>query len=168
MELVQTYFQDVAVLRRFLFAATHLPSEYPAYVQTVCNFAVNKSTHPPLEIGTAKILIENLKVLDDGAFVRDLDLMKQLSTFPNMDGSPTGIVLIPEQTNCGTCRGNLVLRSAISRSTQILWGQFQHFITISIVKNGGVGVNMCSIMGISQMEKKTTYTIPTIGTHYLI
>lgn len=38
---------DIAVLRRLLFAAAHIPSSLPMYPQTICEFAFQFSKHKP-------------------------------------------------------------------------------------------------------------------------
>ena len=111
MELVTEYIKDLAVLRRFKFAATFLPPEYPTYMETVCRFAVDRTAHPPLEPDIAKLLLENLKVLNEAAFIQDPQLTVQLLNMPNVSGKPTGIILMPKQSNCRECGATLLVRA---------------------------------------------------------
>ena len=110
MELVAEYVKDVSVLRRLLFAATFLPEEYPAYWETVCKFAMIDSSSP-LDVHTARLLMENLKVLNKAAFAQDPELTDQIISLPNCKGKPTGIVLMPSQGTCKRCGTKLLLRS---------------------------------------------------------
>ena len=111
MELVTEYIKDLTVLRRFLFAATFLPPEYPTYVETVCRFAVHKTAHPALQPDIAKLLLENLKVLNEAAFMQDPQLTVQLLNMPNVSGKPTGIVLMPQQSKCRECGATLLVQA---------------------------------------------------------
>ena len=105
MDVLTPYIKDMSVLRRFVFAANYLPSEYPMYLKTVCDFAVHKSTHTPIETHIAKVMLENIRMLDAAVFTPDSDLIEQLVKFPSATGEPTGIVLITPQKICTECSG---------------------------------------------------------------
>ena len=111
MELVQRYFQDVSDLRRFLFAAKFLSPEYPEYLETCCSFAMGKNTSTQLNTDVAKTLLDNIRVLDEQAFVNDHSLANELISTPNFKGKPVGIILLPQQSLCPACEGSLHLRT---------------------------------------------------------
>lgn len=105
------YIKCASVLRRFIFAASFLPADYPDYIGTLCRFAVLKSSHPPLDVAIAKVLLDNLKMLENTAFVSDLELKQQIIVFPRISGEETGITLLPQESNCIQCGTALLLRS---------------------------------------------------------
>ena len=105
------YIRSASVLRRFLFAATFLPARYPNYIDTICRFAVWQTEHPPLDTGIAKVLLDNLKLLDNTALMKDCELTKQIVDVHCVSGKQTGVVLVPEQDTCSGCGTTLLLRS---------------------------------------------------------
>ena len=69
---------DVAVRRRLIFASLYLPSELPHYWDTVAKFASQIKLEGSITPESAKLEIENTKILNPEAFISDSDLTKQL------------------------------------------------------------------------------------------
>ena len=106
------YIQDVSVLRRLIFAATFLPTEYPMYYEAISKFAVpDDSKHPPLSLQNTRVLVENLMALNAAAFTQDFELTKELTSMSSSTGKPTGLILMPEPSTCKECGSPLLLRS---------------------------------------------------------
>ena len=72
---------------------------------------MQETEHPPLDSSIAKVLLDNLKLLNETAFAQDLQLTHEIVNLPNFSGKPTGVILIPEQSNCIACGTTLLLRS---------------------------------------------------------
>lgn len=84
---------DIAVLRRLLFAAAHIPSSLPMYPQTICEFAFQFSKHKP-QPHQVRVLLENLALLNEKAFDTDKVLFRDLLQLDYMRNCQPGIVLI--------------------------------------------------------------------------
>ena len=103
---------DVAVQRRLIFASLYLPSELPHYWDTVAKFASQITLEGSITPESAKLEIENTKILNPEAFISDSDLTKQLIAMEcNATNQPLGMPLIPKETSCTSCGGKLLLRS---------------------------------------------------------
>lgn len=111
MDLLPPELCDVAVLRRILFAAVYLPTDLPNYWSVLTQFASqgNFSLQPQL----MKIAVENLKSLNEKAFVTDKQLVNEIHALPQTPSSlsPLGIILVPPRTNCKLCGGKLLVRN---------------------------------------------------------
>ena len=59
-----------------------------------------------------KVLVENLELIDDGAFACDVALIREIADIPRcgMD-VPQGIILVSSKPNCSICGSMLNLRS---------------------------------------------------------
>ena len=109
--MLAEHLKDVSVLRRLVFATSHLPRDISNHTGIVVEFA----THGKVERNhiieeTAKAIIENIESFDPTAFSTDEDLFKQLLSFKSSASGPLGIVLISPKSTCTLCGENLCLR----------------------------------------------------------
>ena len=71
-----------------------------------------------LAIDQARVLVENLEIVDQGALATDEDLTKEMIQMPQHDGNgPLGIVLISDRVKCINCGSTLYTRS--DRSSRV-------------------------------------------------
>lgn len=79
LKIVSDHLNDVSVLRRLLFAATHLSRELPNVWGVAVEFAtegkINKSQIDPK---TAAALVEDIESFDSTAFEKDEKLIGEL------------------------------------------------------------------------------------------
>ena len=109
--VIAKYIQNVSVLRRLLFAAAFLSPDLPMFWGVVIEFAtsgeVSKSSVTEEQ---ARVLIENIQVLNAAAFETDSALQKEL-IFLNLPGiKPLGIPLISPAPSCLLCGSQLQIR----------------------------------------------------------
>ena len=97
--VIATYLKDVSVLRKLLFAATHLPSNLPNLRGITVEFATaGKVSCNDIVVKTAKSLLENIEVFDREALKKDTCLLKELVEWvPTPALEPLGIVLVSKQ-----------------------------------------------------------------------
>ena len=99
---------QASTVRRMLFATSFLPPDIPNYWEMVATFASDGSVSPQ----QAKLKMENVQMLDSEALCSDVNLTKELMA---MEYGPAnqalGVPLVPKQTMCQKCHGNLLLRS---------------------------------------------------------
>ena len=76
LEHVAKHIKSASVLRRFIFARSFLPPDYTGL-------------YPPLDVVIVKVLLDDLKMLEDRAFVTDLVLKEQIIVFPRISGDET-------------------------------------------------------------------------------
>lgn len=106
---VSKIIKDVSTLRRLLFAAANLPPKAPNFWGLVLEFAtMGKTERSTLTEQQARVLLENLKVLDEGAFHTDQRLLNELLL---MSSKPLGIILLSEREICVLCGSKLLVRS---------------------------------------------------------
>ena len=114
MDLIPPELQDVAVLKRILLAAVHLPRDLPHYWSVVTQFASQGSpSGQSLQPESVKIAVENLQSVNEKAFVTDKQLITEihaLCTSPSCT-TPLGIILVSAHTNCRLCGGKLLIRN---------------------------------------------------------
>lgn len=91
---------NISVLRRILFAVSHLPKVMPKYWQIIKDFS--KAELSLCELQTA---VQNLEYLNKAAFSTDKDLLKEICS------SSIGIVLISSRQKCGACNSKLITRA---------------------------------------------------------
>ena len=111
MDLLATKIRDTSVFRRLLFAASFLPNEYTHRWKMVAAFASANSKSVSIDEGMAKLFVENIEVLDSGAFQRDLDLYEEIVAMKGPDDKPLGIILISKNIKCVYCSAELAVRS---------------------------------------------------------
>ena len=72
MDLLPPELQDLAVLRRIIFAVAQLPKDMPQYWTVVTRFASlgDKSLQPE----SVKVAVENLYFINERAFATDMQL----------------------------------------------------------------------------------------------
>ena len=107
LKSLAAHFSKPSVLRRIVFAVTHLPTDLPNLWEVAVNFAT--SSKDPICAKDAKIIIENLHELDAKAFDTDKKLMQDLIKF-QVSSKPLGIILISTIDNCPLCESKLCLR----------------------------------------------------------
>ena len=68
LETLATYVKDVSVLRKLLFAASHLPPDLPNLWGIAVEFATaGKVKHNEIDAKTAKSLLDNIEAFDRDA-----------------------------------------------------------------------------------------------------
>ena len=70
-----------------------------------------QTEHPPMDTVIAKVLLDNVKLLDNTALMKDCELTKQIMYVQCVSGKQTGVILVPEQYTCSGCGTALLLRS---------------------------------------------------------
>lgn len=103
---------DISVLRRLSFAAVTLHRDTPKYWELVASFGFLKASGCTIPSSDeVKVLLENVKYLDEDAFDTDRHLTRELIQHDGFQGKPLGIVLISANNNCRLCGGNLLVRA---------------------------------------------------------
>ena len=100
---------DPSVFRRLLFAAIQLPKSTPGYSRIVTDFAFEKCEKKPKPDDTL-LLLENLEFLSKQAFRTDKELVEELCCHEGFRDHPLGVVLVPTNSTCKSCKGNLKIR----------------------------------------------------------
>ena len=109
--ILSEHLKDVSVLRRLLFAATHLPREVPNHLGVAVEFATcGKVERNCITEDLARVIVENIECFDSTAFATDDHLLKQLIAFKPSNSRPLGIVLISPEESCTLCGEKLSLR----------------------------------------------------------
>ena len=106
--------EGATMLRRMLFAASHLPTELPNYWDTVAAFA-SRGNSVKAEVSTesTRIAMENMHLLHPDAFSSDVELTKELLTIEcSITRQALGVPLLSKETKCRSCGGKLLLRSS--------------------------------------------------------
>ena len=109
---IAKYLKDVSVLRKLLFAATHLPPDMPNLWGIAVEFATaGKVKRNDIDAKIAKSLIDNVEEFDEAALKKDDEILKELAkwTSPSLK-KPLGIVLISKKKACSLCKRELVVR----------------------------------------------------------
>lgn len=101
--------KDPSVLRRLTFAATVLHKDIPNYWDIVTKFGFKLSSENQSS-GNVKLLLENLHFVDENAFDKDCNLLKELCLHEGFQGHSLGIVLISSKEKCGACGECLLVR----------------------------------------------------------
>lgn len=107
---VSKIIKDASTLRRLLFAAVNLPPKTPNFWGIVVEFAtVGKTERSTVTQEQARVLVENLKALDQEAFSTDQSLLRELVLI--VSSKPLGIILLSEREICVLCGSKLLVRS---------------------------------------------------------
>lgn len=97
-----------------IFATSYLPHDLPKYWEVVASFA-NQQSDFDVSPDFAKITMENKQILYSKAFCLDAQLELELISMDydlyGADKHQLRIPLIPSQSLCVLCGGNLLLRS---------------------------------------------------------
>lgn len=111
MDLLPPELQDVAILRRILFASAYLPRDLPDYWLAIARFASHGGLS--LESQSVKIAVENLKSINEKAFATDKQLSRELHELHTTPSNPRplGIILVSSRTKCVLCGGKLLIRN---------------------------------------------------------
>ena len=112
LEIIATHLKDLSVLRKLVFAATHLPPDLPNLWGIAVEFATaGKVERNTIDAVTAKCLIDNIEAFDKHALKKDDCLLQELVGWvPTSSAKPLGIVLISKKKVCSLCKGELVIR----------------------------------------------------------
>ena len=112
LETLTAYVKDVSVLRKLLFAASHLPSDLPNLWGIAVEFATAGNVkRNEIDAKTAKSLVDNIETFDRDALKKDESLMKELVEWvPTSATKPLGIALISSKKVCVRCKRELVTR----------------------------------------------------------
>lgn len=103
---------DVSVLRRLTFAAATLHRDTPKYWELVSSFGFLYSSGSAIPSSDkVKVLLENVKYLDEDAFNSDSHLMGELIQHEGFNGKSLGVVLLSANSECKLCGGNLLVRA---------------------------------------------------------
>lgn len=149
LSIVAHHLKDVSVLRRLLFAASHLPREVPNFWGYAVEFATaGKVDRNSIDTDTAAALIENIQSFDGRAFETDESLIRQLIGWTPSAGRPLGIVLISPQVDCPQCGHTLTLRK--DRPSSI------------VVYDENLGSVPCRLTFSQNVHKQTVYTDPVL------
>ena len=113
MESCAAVVSDAAVQRRMIFATHYLPHDLPNYWDIIARFSNQVNLEQSgISPESAKMTMENIHILSPQAFISDMELTKELIEMEcNVTKQSLGIPLVPNQTNCISCGGNLLLRS---------------------------------------------------------
>lgn len=101
--------KDPSVLRRLTFAASNLHKDTPKYWEIVTEFGF-KQVSAGGSIEEVRVLMENIKFLDEGAVQPDSILQKELIEQNGFKDHPLGLILISNKDSCGVCGARLLLR----------------------------------------------------------
>ena len=98
LEVIAGYLKDLSVLRKLMFAATHLPPELPNIWGIAVEFATAGKVNA-IDAMTAKSIIDNVEAFDKCALKTDDCLLKELVEWvPTSATKPLGIVLISKKS----------------------------------------------------------------------
>jgi hypothetical protein len=110
MEALPQEIQDLAILRRIIFASAYLPKDLPQYWSIVSVFA--SQGRQVLQLESVRIAVENIQVLNDKAFATDQQLISEMHAFSSTNISkPLGIVLISQNSVCKLCQSKLLVKA---------------------------------------------------------
>ena len=111
MNLIPASIQDLAIIRRAIFASNYLPKECPNYWSIVTAFATRDGQLcKDVDDFTIKGTIENLQLMNPMAFSTDCQLVKEIHAVHRGKDEPLGVVLISPNSECGECHAKLHIR----------------------------------------------------------
>lgn len=113
MDLLPKEVQDVAVLRRVIFAAVYLPTDFPHYWSVIAEFASQASQFTTnLQPEVVKIAVENLQFVNERAFISEKLLAAEMHALTSASSghNPLGIVLVSSKDTCRLCGNKLLIR----------------------------------------------------------
>ena len=113
---ITKHVKNASILRRLIFALSHLPEELPDVWKLAVEFATRNKEESVEDKETLRLLLNNLKEIDSTTFETDKDLYLRLLDFPA--SKPLGIVLMPIQNYCILCGNRLVVRK--DRSSKVV------------------------------------------------
>lgn len=113
--------KDASVLRRLEFAADFFPRSMPHYWDTVALFSLKtKEGRNCLTPEQAHQFVDNIKMIDEGAFTSDLGLTKEIATMTKAGADvPFGVVLISDKKNRRKCGPHLYVRANRTSSVTV-------------------------------------------------
>jgi len=106
--------QDLSVVHRLCFAARSLPVGIPHYWQIVRDFSLKGKEDGLLSSDECRVFVENLLMLQEGAFDSDKKLTRELVKINKTDPKrpeKIGIVLISPNQFCIFCGSKLYVRA---------------------------------------------------------
>ncbi len=113
LSMLSKSIKDASVLRRLEFAAGFYPRSMPHYWETVASFSLKtKEERNTLTSEQARQFVENIEVIDDGAFKSDIQLTKEIASMEKLGADvPLGVVLISGKNSCRKCGSQLYIRA---------------------------------------------------------
>lgn len=111
MDALPAEVRDLTILRRIIFAVTHLPRDLPQYWTIVAEFACPHDRK--LQPESVKLAGDNLQYINKQAFATDIELQRELHRFNVSTAStyPLGIALLSKHMSCKACGGKLKICS---------------------------------------------------------
>ena len=105
--------KDASTLRRMLFAAAYLPPTTPNFWGIVVEFAtMGRTRRSAITPEQARVLMDNLKSLDEQAFSTDQQLLQELTHMPiPPENKPLGLILLSRREVCILCGSKLLVKS---------------------------------------------------------
>jgi hypothetical protein len=149
-------------VRKMLFATAQLPTDMPNYWEVIAQFA--SSTRLQFSKGDVQLLMQNLRCLNEAAFVSDKSLLKELYNTPTTaKKEPMGIVLLSPNCTCLTCGASLCIRkdrpSRVIVYTDSDGIHYQPHTTENIVRNTDLVDNVVLSNIITSILKVSVLTI---------
>ena len=119
MDLLPPELQDLAVLRRIIFAVAQLPRDLPQYWDVVTQFA--RQGDKSLQSESVRLAVENLQFINERVFVTDTQLREEIHALraPHCSSSPLGIVLLSLNKTCKVCGGGIYRFEVTDQATQL-------------------------------------------------
>jgi hypothetical protein len=112
LSLASQSIKDASVLRRLEFAAGFLQQDMPNYYEHVLAFALKgKEDRNAINPDQARLLVENIQLLDSGALASEKELVKEITMMKSVgNDAPLGVILISSRANCRICGSKLYIR----------------------------------------------------------
>ena len=107
---ISQHIEDPGVLRKLIFATTHLPKDLPRYWEVITDFSARGSTHAQPSLSKIQALVENIEDVSAQTFATDKDLLDQLRKECVHD-KPLGVVLVSPRSKRQACRGELRVKA---------------------------------------------------------
>lgn len=103
--------KDASVVRRLEYAASFYPRSMPSYWERVASFSLKtKEDRNTLAPDQARQFVENIEVVDNGAFASDIELTREMMEKQG-EGMPHGIVVISQNESCLLCGSRLYIKA---------------------------------------------------------
>lgn len=131
------YIKEVSVLRKLLYAISFLPEDLPNRWDIAIQFAYSGQAATEISPEHAKVLSENIQLLDAHAFSSDGLLRREVMTFPKE--KPLGIILISSCNTCIICSSKLLVRKDRPSSVVVYEGSalgthyYKYIVLIALV-----------------------------------
>lgn len=113
--VIGNFARKFSLLRRLIFASTHLPEELPRFWEQVAWFAnlglsPQSSEEVTVSSQDAQLCMDNLMELDPEVFKNDNTMFFELCQSSTDANNPLGCVLISKNSTCRVCGATLLLK----------------------------------------------------------